>query len=57
MMFSDDYDDLHYKYEAMGKENESLRQQVKDLSEQVYQLRKELDATVKAATMMLGVGK
>jgi cell division septum initiation protein DivIVA len=41
----------------LQQENESLRQQVKELSEQVYQLRKELDATVKAAAMMLGVNK
>jgi cell division protein FtsB len=43
--------------DELQQENESLRQQVKDLSEQVYQLRKELDATIKAATMMLGVNK
>jgi cell division protein FtsB len=43
--------------DELQQENESLRQQVRELSEQVYQLRKELDATIKAATMMLGVNK
>ena len=33
----------------LQQENEALRQQVKELSEQVYQLRKELDATIKFA--------
>ena len=36
--------------DSFYEENESLRQQVKELSEQVYQLRKELDATIKFAT-------
>ena len=37
--------------EELQEQNDALRQQVKELSEQVYQLRKELDATIKFAVV------